>query len=313
MLSLKERSTTAHNQLELCRETHLPNRQGGKRMKKSTLFIFLVFSFAFILGACGTEKPTTEDDASSATDKGSEKLVVQVGTSPTYPPFESEEQGELVGFDIALIEKIAEVEDFEVQFSSMQFDGLIPALKSGQLDVVVGALSITDKRMESVDFSNAYYESGLSILTKPDSGIASFDDLQGKLIGVQKGTSSYNYMVANGIKDNDIKQYADISTAYNTMENGGVDAILYDNPSNINYLNEQETDAEIVGDILAGEFYGIAVNKDKKELLEKINDGLAKLQENGTYEQLFDDYLNGEKNGFIEEVLKPEEVVVTVD
>lgn len=282
-------------------------------MKKSTLFIFLVFSFAFILGACGTEKPTTEDDASSATDKGSEKLVVQVGTSPTYPPFESEEQGELVGFDIALIEKIAEVEDFEVQFSSMQFDGLIPALKSGQLDVVVGALSITDKRMESVDFSNAYYESGLSILTKPDSGITSFEDLQGKLIGVQKGTSSYNYMVANGIKDNDIKQYADISTAYNTMENGGVDAILYDNPSNINYLNEQETDAEIVGDILAGEFYGIAVNKDKKELLEKINDGLAKLQENGTYEQLFDDYLNGEKNGFIEEVLKPEEVVVTVD
>ena len=120
-------------------------------------------------------------------------------------------------------------------------------------------------------------------------------------------------MVANGIKDNDIKQYADISTAYNTMENGGVDAILYDNSSNINYLNEQETDAEIVGDILAGEFYGIAVNKDKKELLEKINDGLAKLQENGTYEQLFDDYLNGEKNGFIEEVLKPEEVVVTVD
>ncbi|MFC5591973.1 basic amino acid ABC transporter substrate-binding protein [Sporosarcina soli] len=284
-------------------------------MKKTMLFILLVFGFAFAMAACGAEKPSTEGDSSSTPDSNSdgEKLVVQVGTSPTYPPFESEKQGELVGFDIALIEKIAEVEDFEVEFSTMQFDGLVPALKSGQLDVVVGALSITDKRMESVDFSNAYYESGLSILTKPDSGITSFDDLQGKLIGVQKGTSSYNYMVANGIKDQDIKQYADISTAYNTMENGGVDAILYDNPSNINYLNEQETDATIVGDILAGEFYGIAVNKDKKELLEKINDGLAKLQEDGTYEQLFDEYLRGEKNGLIEGVVKPEEVVISAE
>lgn len=292
-------------------------------MRRAILLLMLVFGFIFILGACGAEEnPETGGDSSTATDSGSEatdadtdedKLVVQVGTSPTYPPFESEEKGELVGFDIALIEKIAEVEGFEVEFSNMQFDGLIPALKSGQLDVVVGAVSITDKRMESVDFSNAYYESGLSILAKPDSGITGFDDLKGKLIGVQKGTSSYNYMVANGIEDQDIKQYADISTAYNTLENGGVDAILYDNPSNINYLNEQDTDAEIIGDILAGEFYGIAVNPDKKELLDKINDGLAKIQENGTYEQLFDDYLNGEKNGFVEDVLKPEEVVISVD
>ena len=275
------------------------------------LLSLLVFGFAFILAACGAEKASNEDDSSSSAD--TDKLVVQVGTSPTYPPFESEVQGELVGFDIALIEKIAEVEDFEVQFSSMQFDGLIPALKSGQLDVVVGAVSITDKRMDSVDFSNAYYESGLSILVKPDSGISSFDDLKGKLIGVQKGTSSYNYMVANGIADADIKQFSDISTAYNTMENGGVDAILYDNPSNINYLNEQDTDAEIVGDILAGEFYGIAVNQGKQELLDKINDGLAKIQENGMYEQLFDDYLSGEKNGLVEGALNPEEVVITVD
>lgn len=295
-------------------------------MKKTMLLILLVFAFAFVMAACGSENPSTEGDSAPAPDstkgdpssttastEGTEKLVVQVGTSPTYPPFESEEKGELVGFDITLIEKIGEVEGFEVQFSNMQFDGLVPALKTGQLDVVVGALSITDKRMESVNFSNAYYESGLSILTKPDSGIESFDDLKGKLIGVQKGTSSYNYMMANGIEDHDIKQYADISTAYNTMENGGVDAILYDNPSNINYLNEQDTDAEIVGGILAGEFYGIAVNKDKEELLEKINDGLVKLQENGTYEQLFDEYLNGEKNGFIEDVLKPEDVVISVD
>lgn len=277
-------------------------------MRKITLFMFsLVFISVFILTGCGSGN--TSGDGNS----DSEKLVVQVGTSPTYPPFESEKDGELVGFDIALIKEIAELEGFEVEMSTMQFDGLIPALKTGQIDVLVGAVSITDQRMEAVNFSNAYYESGLSILTKSDSGISGFDDLKGKLIGVQKGTSAYNYMMENGIEDKNIKQYADISTAYNTLENGGIDAVLYDNPSNINYLNEQETDAEIVGEILNGEYYGIALNKSKTELLSKINDGLAKLQENGDYEKLFDEYLDGEKNGLVEEVLKPEDVAITAD
>lgn len=277
-------------------------------MKKITLFMFsLVFISVFILTGCGSGN--TSGDGNS----DSEKLVVQVGTSPTYPPFESEKDGELVGFDIALIKEIAELEGFEVEMSTMQFDGLIPALKTGQIDVLVGAVSITDQRMEAVNFSNAYYESGLSILTKSDSGISGFDDLKGKLIGVQKGTSAYNYMMENGIEDKNIKQYADISTAYNTLENGGIDAVLYDNPSNINYLNEQETDAEIVGEILNGEYYGIALNKSKTELLSKINDGLAKLQENGDYEKLFDEYLDGEKNGLVEDVLKPEDVAITAD
>ena len=277
-------------------------------MKKITLFMFsLVFISVFILTGCGSGN--TSGDGNS----DSEKLVVQVGTSPTYPPFESEKDGELVGFDIALIKEIAELEGFEVEMSTMQFDGLIPALKTGQIDVLVGAVSITDQRMEAVNFSNAYYESGLSILTKSDSGISGFDDLKGKLIGVQKGTSAYNYMMENGIEDKNIKQYADISTAYNTLENGGIDAVLYDNPSNINYLNEQETDAEIVGEILNGEYYGIALNKSKTELLSKINDGLAKLQENGDYEKLFDEYLDGEKNGLVEDILKPEDVAITAD
>nr|WP_106780725.1 transporter substrate-binding domain-containing protein [Lysinibacillus timonensis] len=291
-------------------------------MKKSYLFKFLlVIGCVLFLAACGTSGNSTEstDNAENTENTGgsadstsgeAEKLVVRVGTSPTYPPFESEVDGELTGFDIALIEKIAEVEGFDVEFSVLQFDGLIPALKAGQIDVVVGALSITSTRMESVNFSNAYYESGLSILANPDSGINSFEDLNGKLIGIQKGTSSYNYMVENGIDDSNIKQYADIATAYIALENGGVDAILYDHPSNINYIQSQETDAQIVGDILAGEHYGIAISKEKEDILQKVNDGLAKLQENGEYDKLFDEYLSGEKNGFIDGVVKPEDVVI---
>ncbi|MCM3740850.1 basic amino acid ABC transporter substrate-binding protein [Oceanobacillus luteolus] len=276
-------------------------------MKKFILSILIV-GFLGILAACGSEADGDDNGGGE-----SDKLVITVGTSPTYPPFESEENGELIGFDIGLIEKIAEAEDFEVEFTTMQFDGLIPALKAGQIDVVVGAVTITDQRMESVDFSNAYYESGLSILVPADSDIQSFEDLDGKLIGIQKGTSSYNYMIANGIEDQNIKQYADISTAYSALENDGVDAILYDHPSNINYITERNSDAVIVGDILNGEYYGIAVNPDKKDILEKVNNGLATIQENGEYEKLFDEYLGGERNGFVEDVLNPEDVVITVE
>ena len=107
-----------------------------------------------------------------------------------------------------------------------------------------------------------------------------------------------------------IKQYADISTAYTALENGGIDAILYDNPSNIYYLLTQDTEAEIVGDILNGEYYGMPIHPDKPELKEKVNNGLKKLQENGEYEALFDEHLNGEKNGLIEGLLSPEDALV---
>ena len=282
-------------------------------MRKLLLTLFM-FVIAIMLVACGGEDSSNDadnaNDSQEATTDDSEKLVVRVGTSPTYPPFESEENGELVGFDIDLIKKIAEVEDFEVEFVSMQFDGLIPALKNGQVDMLVGAITITEERLQAVDFSNAYYRSGLSVLTLPDSGIKGYEDLEGKLVGIQKGTSSYNYLIQNGFNESNIKQYADISTAYTALENGGIDAILYDNPSNIYYLLTQDTEAEIVGDILNGEYYGMPIHPDKPELKEKVNNGLKKLQDNGEYEVLFDEHLNGEKNGLIEGVLSPEDALV---
>lgn len=288
--------------------------KGGISMRKLLMTLF-TFVIALILVACGGEDSSNDADnanenSQEATADDSEKLVVRVGTSPTYPPFESEENGELVGFDIDLIKKIAEVEDFEVEFVSMQFDGLIPALKNGQVDMLVGAITITEERLQAVDFSNAYYRSGLSVLTLPDSGIKGYEDLEGKLVGIQKGTSSYNYLIQNGFNESNIKQYADISTAYTALENGGIDAILYDNPSNIYYLLTQDTEAEIVGDILNGEYYGMPIHPDKPELKEKVNNGLKKLQDNGEYEALFDEHLNGEKNGLIEGVLSPEDALV---
>lgn len=277
---------------------------------KKMMLLMLALVLGLALAACGAGDKTSQSsgkkqvNTSGGNDSKSE-TVVNVGSSPTYPPFETTKNGKFYGFDVAMLKKLGEQEGLKFKIQSMPFDGLIPALQTGRVDMVIAGLSITDKRMKQVNFSNAYYKSGLSVLTKPDSGIKGFDDLKGKIVGTQKGSSSASYLRDHGIPDSKIKQYDSISSAYNALDSGSLDAVLYDNPSHIDYLNKHKTDAKIVGDLLTGEYYGIAVNKKKTELLKKINDGLAKIQKNGEYKQLFKQYLNGDMNGLVKDVKKP--------
>lgn len=279
-------------------------------MKRMTVITFLI-ALGLVLAACGAGNNSGQDannGKNQTSNKAESKKVITVGTNPTFPPFEMEKNGNLVGFDIDLMRAIAEKEGMKVRFKSMQFDGLIPALQTNQIDATIAGMTITKQRMKTVNFSNAYYRAGQSILTMPDSEIKSFDDLKGKLIGTQRGTSSVSYMKNHGIPDSKIKQYDDISTAYNGLENGGVNAVVYDNPVNLNYIKKHKTKAKIVGKLLIGEYTGIAVNKKNTQLVKKLNNGLKELQQNGTYNKLFDKYFSGDKRGFIEKTLTPEDV-----
>lgn len=265
------------------------------------LVVVLLLAVGLVLGACGS-------NSSGSGSSGSNTIVV--GADTTFPPFESEKSGKVTGFDIKMIQAIAKAENLKIStIKTMPFDGIIPALQSDQVDVAVAGITIKKSRMSKVDFSNAYYKSGLSILVKKNSGINSFSDLKGKLIATKKGTSSVDYLKANGISDSNIKQYADITTAYSTLESGGADAVVFDNPVNINFMNGH-SDVQIVGGLLTGEYYGIAVSKKKPDLLKKINDGLAKIQKDGTYAKLFTNYLGGDTNGLIKGVKKPADVAV---
>lgn len=269
--------------------------------KRILVTIVALLSLSVFLMGCGSSK--------GSSNAGKSDTII-VGADTTFPPFESEKGGNVVGFDIDMIKAIAKKEGLKVeQIKTMSFDGIIPALQGGTVDVGVAGITIKKSRMDSVNFSDAYYKSGLSILVKKNSGINSLADLKGKLIATKKATSSVDYLTQHGFNASDIKQFSDIDTAYSTLESGGADAVVFDNPVNINFAN-QHSDVHTVGGLLTGEYYGIAITKKQPDLVKKINDGLQKIKADGTYAKLFDKYLGGDKNGMVNDVKKPSDVAL---
>ena len=237
------------------------------------------------------------------------KTSIVVGADTTFPPFETEVNGKVSGFDIDMIAAIAKAEGLTITIKTMPFNGIIPSLQAGSIDAAVAGITIKTSRMQSVDFSDAYYKSGLSVLVKDNSKIKSFADLKGHVVATKKATSSVDYMTAHGINPEYIKQFQDIDTAYQALVTGGADAVVFDNPVNVNFKTAHPG-VKVVGDLLTGEYYGIAVSKKAPELAAKINDGLVKIRKSGEYKQLFVKYFGGDVTGAVNTVTKPADVAV---
>lgn len=215
--------------------------------------------------------------------------VLKIGAEMTFPPFEFQDEGnkEYVGFDMDLARAIGKQMGSEVQIQNIGFDGLIPALEAGNIDMIVSGMSITDERKGKVTFSKPYYKSGLSIVVKNDNNtINSFKDLEGKRIAVQIGTTGAEE--AAKIKDAKVREYNSNSEAYMELKAGGVDAVVNDLPVNEYYMAKSgDKTAKIVGDIVNAEEYGMAVSKKNTELAEKVNAALDELKKNGEYEKIY--------------------------
>ncbi|MCK6076749.1 transporter substrate-binding domain-containing protein [Paenibacillus silvae] len=260
-------------------------------MKKAASIVMAAF-LALALSACGTAKSGEDGKAQSASGSAVEKYTF--GTDATYPPFEFQKDGKYVGIDIDLMNAIAKEEGFEVEIKPMDFKGIIPAITANQLDGAIAGISITDERKKVVDFSDPYYQAGLSLIVNEDNNdIKSPQDLKGKTIAIKKGTSGANladeYAKTYGAT---IKYFDDSPSMYQEVANKNADATLEDFPV-ISYKIAIDPNAKlkIVGDRLNGDFYGIAVAKGDTALQKKINDGLKKLQENGEYEKIVETYL----------------------
>ncbi|HJV46906.1 MAG TPA: basic amino acid ABC transporter substrate-binding protein [Bacillota bacterium] len=271
---------------------------------------------AFALTGCTSKSanPPAGDQSKKPAEAGNQAKpsdtnasTIHVAADTTFPPFESEVGGKVQGFDIDMINAIAKHANLTVDMKTMQFTGLIPALQSGQVDVAVAGITVKKSRMAAVNFSDAYYKSGLSVITKTTSSVKSIDDLKGKLVGTKKGTSSVDLLKSKGITD--IKQFDNIDAAYSALASGGVEAVLFDNPVNLNYANTNK-DTHVVGGLLTGEYYGIAISKNKPELQKKINDGLKAFQDSGEYKQLFDKYFGGDTAGMVQQGTTPESVAL---
>jgi glutamine transport system substrate-binding protein len=225
---------------------------------------------------------------SNAADKGKAK-VLKIGAEMTFPPFEFQQEGkkEYVGFDMDLAKAVAKQMGSELEIQNIGFDGLIPALEAGNIDMIISGMSITEERSKKVTFSKPYYKSGLSIVVKNDNtSITKFKDLEGKKIAVQIGTTGAEE--ARKIKDAKVREYNSNAEAYMELKSGGVDAVVNDLPVNQYYLaTSGDTNAKLVGEVMNAEEYGMAVSPKNTELADKINKALEELKKNGEYEAIY--------------------------
>jgi len=214
--------------------------------------------------------------------------VYRVGTSAGFPPFETVENGEFVGFDMDLMREMGKEMGFEIEIIDISFDSLIAGLVSGNLDIVAAGMTITDQRAKVVDFSNAYWTADQSISVKADSDF-SLTVLFGKHnIGVQTGTTGDLWVEENlektGILKGNYKRYDTFVLAMTDLVNGNLDAVVLDSPVADRFAKVRPV--KTVGIIKSDEKYGLAVKKGNTELLNIINEGLQRLEENGTIDEL---------------------------
>ncbi len=233
-----------------------------------------------------TPVPETQPTPAAQPDLG----VVKVGMNAEYPPFEYvDEAGNIVGFDPDLVAEIAKRAGFEVELVNTRWDGIFVALASGEFDMVASAATITDEREEIVDFSDPYFYASqrIAVLEARASEIQDVEDLAGLRVAVQAGTTGDIY-ASEQIPGVEVVRYDEITLAFQALASGDVDAVINDGPVSADIIEKNpELGAVLVGPPLSEEYYGIAVQPTKPELLDAVNKALAEIIADGTYEQIY--------------------------
>lgn len=217
--------------------------------------------------------------------------TLRVVTDPSFVPFEmmDQETGEMIGFDMEIIREVADRAGFEIDLNTMDFNGIIPALQTGNVDIAIAGITITEEREEIVDFSDPYYDSGLRILVRESNGdVSEFDDLEGKKIGTKIGSTSYDYLVKNLEADDGVTPYPGSSDMYMALMSRSIDAVFYDAP-NVGYFARTKGEGKVktVGPLYEGQQYGIAL-KNGSEWVDDVNEALAAMKEDGTYKTIYE-------------------------
>lgn len=256
-------------------------------MKKILLGAILL-TLVLSMTACGDDN---QEDTGVTTYK--------VAMEPTFPPFDTIDANDpekLAGFDVDLMEAIAEDQAFELEWVNMGFAGLIPALKSGNIDIIASGMNASDERKQEIDFSETYYDSGLVVAVKDDNDtIKGLDDLKGDMkAGGQIGTTGADLcqkLKAEG-KVKEAKIYDSLDVAVSDLANGNIEVLINDLPVTKAYMEAMPGKIKIVGETLNAEAFGFGVRKDEKELLDKLNKGLNKLKENGKFDEIYAKWFN---------------------
>lgn len=210
--------------------------------------------------------------------------TIRIVTDPTFPPMEFTRNGERTGFDIELTEALAAQMGKKIEWTDIDFKGLVPAVISGRADAAVSAIYITDARREVVDFTNSYYAGGLVVITKEDGPIKTLADLDGKRVSVQVGTKSVNFL------QNEFPKVIRVEVEkneemFNLVTIGRSDAAVTGKPAAKMFV-QATPGLTVLDEQITVEEYGIAVSKKQPELTQAFNNALKALKANGSYDKI---------------------------
>lgn len=250
-----------------------------KRFSRIFVAALLIVATALTLSSCGAR----------SVDEITESGNIILATNAEFEPFEYIDNGEIVGIDVEIGKKIAEKLGVELEISNMEFDSVVASVKAGKSDFGAAGLSITEERLENVDFSDSYFDASQMIVVPMDSDITGEADLTGKKVGVQLGTTGADYCT-NTLEGVEVVNYDKYADAIQALISDKVDAVVVDNFPATKYVEKNSTEIKMLDTPLTSEPYAIAVNKGNEELLDIINEVLDEMEASGELDELIDSY-----------------------
>jgi polar amino acid transport system substrate-binding protein len=265
-------------------------------MISSRRLALLAFTSASLLAACGKAPDPAPAPAPAATEAPAAAApapaakVLVVGTDAAYAPFESQAaNGDIEGFDVDVVKAVAAKAGLQVKFVNTPWEGIFKTLDTGERDMVVSAVTITDERKQTMDFSAPYFDAFQLIAVKDGSKVTKFADLKTLKVGVQTGTTGDEVVQKLLGKTNaNIKRFESTPLALKELEAGGVNAVVADNGVVQHYIqNNPAAKFKSVSDAsFTPEQYGIAIKKGNTELQTKINEAIAAIKADGSYDAI---------------------------
>ena len=257
-----------------------------KKVISLILAALLALTAISVFAACSGN--TDAPESKTPTEK--KKLVM--ATNATFPPYEFVEDGKVVGIDAEIAEKIAEKIGMELEIKNVEFNTILAGVEAKTFDIGLAGITVKPDRLKQVNFTTSYAKGVQVIIVKADSTIASPDDLKDKKIGVQISTTGDIYATEDYGADH-VSQFKNGPEAVQALLAGSVDAVIIDNEPAKSYVKQNEG-LKILDTTYADEDYAIAVNKENTELLQKINDALKALTDDGTVKKIIDKYIPAE-------------------
>lgn len=252
--------------------------------------VFLLAIASLVVAGCGGGSDTTGSTSGGGGGGGGEPLTV--GSDIPYPPFEQGKSDDYTGFDIELMEAIGEKIGRSPEFQDTSFETIFRDVAQGKFEAVISAATITEEREKEVAFSDPYYLSEQAILVKEGSDVGGIEDLEGKTVAAQQGTTGLE-LGKEKANAGELRPYPEGPDAINALKAGTVEAVIIDQPVAQNAV-EEEGGVEISESVPTEETYGIALAKDNTELLKEVNKGLGEVISDGTYKTIYEKWFHKE-------------------